>query len=87
MGDNFCSALTAIFYADYGTGKIWSLYKTGASSWSAPELEWRGGFAISAFGEDEMGELYVVDYSGGAIRRLAVAFVKSSLTYFPLIFK
>ena len=36
----------------------------------APELELDTGLNISAFGEDENGELYVVDY-GGTIRRLA----------------
>jgi uncharacterized repeat protein (TIGR01451 family) len=61
------------FYADYVEGKIWSLYKTGSSpdTWSTPELELDTGFNISAFGEDEAGELYVVDRSGGTIRHLA----------------
>ncbi len=61
------------FYADYVNGKIWSLYKTSSNptTWSAPELELQAGFNISAFGEDEAGELYVVDWSGGTLRRLA----------------
>ena len=60
------------FYADYVNGKIWSLYKTSTNpiDFSLPELELDTGFNISAFGEDEQGELYVVDYSGGKIRRL-----------------
>ncbi len=60
------------FYADYVDGKIWSLYKTGSNppSWSTPELELDTALNISSFGEDEQGELYVVDYSG-KIRRLA----------------
>jgi len=58
------------FYADYGVGKIWSIYKTGPDSWSTPELELDTPYNISAFGEDEQGELYVVDY-GGTVRRLA----------------
>jgi uncharacterized repeat protein (TIGR01451 family) len=62
------------FYADYVNGKIWSLYQTGTNpvTWSAPELELSTGFPISAFGEDEDGELYVVNY-GGAVHRLADA--------------
>jgi uncharacterized repeat protein (TIGR01451 family) len=61
------------FYADYVEGKIWSLYRTGSSpiTWSAPELELDTGLNISGFGEDQAGELYLVDYSGGTIRRLA----------------
>jgi uncharacterized repeat protein (TIGR01451 family) len=63
------------FYADYGSGRIWSMTKTGPNSWSTPEQEYgppSPTFNISAFGEDEQGELYVVDY-GGNIRRLADA--------------
>ena len=57
------------------TGKVWSLYKAGTDpdTWSAPELEVDTGLNISAFGEDEQGELYVVDYGGGTIRLLADA--------------
>jgi uncharacterized repeat protein (TIGR01451 family) len=58
------------FYADYETGKIWSIVQTTPGSWSNPALELDTSFPISAFGEDEQGELYVVDYSG-SIRRLA----------------
>ena len=63
------------FFADYVNGKIWSLYKTGTDpdTWSAAELELDTGLNISAFGEDEDGELYVCDITGGTIRRLADA--------------
>ncbi len=71
-GQDFPALQDRYFYADYSFGKIWSMYKTNPSpvTWSAPELELDTGFNISAFGEDENGELYVVDYSG-KIRRLA----------------
>jgi uncharacterized repeat protein (TIGR01451 family) len=61
------------FYADFVEGRIWSLYKIGSSpdTWSTPELELDTGLNISAFGEDETGELYVVDWGGGTIRHLA----------------
>ena len=63
------------FFADYGAGKIWSIYKTGATTWSTRELELDTNFLISSFGEDENGELYVVEYSStnGKIRHLADA--------------
>lgn len=61
------------FYADYSTGKIWSLYKIDQNTWSEPALELQSGFTISSFGEDEDGELYVVNYSQGQIRRLVDA--------------
>ncbi len=75
------------FFADYAYGKIWSMAKTGTNpiTWSAPTLELSPGFPISSFGEDEAGELYVVDY-GGSIRRLVDANgpspnVRSSVKY------
>jgi glucose/arabinose dehydrogenase len=72
-GQNFPNFVGRYFYADYVTGKIWSLYKTGSNpdTWSDPTLELSSGLLISAFGEDENGEIYVVDRSGGTIRRLS----------------
>jgi uncharacterized repeat protein (TIGR01451 family) len=71
-GSTYFDLAGRYFYADYVEGKIWSLYKTSTNppAFSQPELELDTGFNISAFGEDEQGELYVVDYSGGKIRRL-----------------
>lgn len=75
------------FYADFYSGKIWSMHKTG-STFSAPELKLDTGLNISAFGEDEQGELYIVDYSGGKIRRLAdVNGPNPKRAYLPIIFK
>ena len=71
-GSQYPALVGRYFYADYGFGKIWSIEQTGPSSWSMPDLELDESFAISAFGEDEAGELYVVEYhpSNGRIRRL-----------------
>ena len=49
------------FYADYGTGRIWTIHKLGANSWSIPDLELDTSFSISTFGEDQSGELYFAD--------------------------
>lgn len=72
-GPSFPSLHGRYFYADFVEGKIWSLVKTGANpdTWSVPELELDTGLNISAFGEDAKGELLVVDWGGGTIRRLA----------------
>jgi uncharacterized repeat protein (TIGR01451 family) len=59
------------FYADYVSGRIWSLAKTD-SGFTAPELELETALNISAFGEDSAGEIYVVG-RGGSVRRLADA--------------
>ena len=71
-GQDFPNMVGIYFYADYVSGNIWSLYKTGSNpdSWSVPELELSSGLLISSFGEDENGEIYVVDRGGGTIRRL-----------------
>ncbi len=55
------------------TSAMWARICTGANpiTWSSPELELDTPLYISAFGEDEGGELYVLDYDGGTIRRLA----------------
>jgi len=60
------------FYADYGTGRIWTIHKLGVNSWSIPDLELDTGFSISTFGEDESGELYFAhrSSSNGIIYRI-----------------
>jgi glucose/arabinose dehydrogenase len=50
------------FYADFCTGRLWGAIQQG-NEWQSQELL-DAGFAISTFGEDEAGELYVVEYNG-----------------------
>jgi glucose/arabinose dehydrogenase len=75
------------FYADYAQGKIWSLVKTGSNpdTWSSPELELDTSLNISSFGEDEAGELYVVDLAGGTVRQLVDANAATWILTLPLI--
>jgi glucose/arabinose dehydrogenase len=54
-------------YADYGMGTIWSLYRDESGTWNS-DVFLQPGLVISSFGEDEQGELYVVDYSGRLFR-------------------
>jgi glucose/arabinose dehydrogenase len=60
------------FYADFSTGKIWSLQQTSRNpiTFSNPYLHLDSNLLISCFGEDENGELYLCDYRGGSIRKL-----------------
>ena len=60
--------LEAVYlFGDYCSGRIWV-------SWRDPEFNWRAAefmhtnFQISSFGEDEAGEIYVLDYRGGLYR-------------------
>ncbi len=54
-------------YGDFGNGKIWALRYDGErlQGWS---LLLSTGRNISAFGEDEAGEMYVVDYNGTILK-------------------
>jgi glucose/arabinose dehydrogenase len=54
-------------FGDYCTGRIW-LAAQDDGVWSAEEWD-RTSIRISSFGEDEKGELYVVDLSRGEIHR------------------
>ncbi len=50
-------------FGDYCTGETWVL-RQSADGWQT--ADWFGmGIPISSFGEDEQGELYVLDYKGG----------------------
>lgn len=61
----------AYLYGDWCSGKIWAAYRDESNVWQAVEFI-DTTFQISGFGEDEQGEIYVIDYSGG-IFQLAAA--------------
>ena len=83
-GQGFPDLLGRYFYGDYCSGRIWSIYQASSApvSFSTPELELDSPLRISAFGEDENGELYIADYNG-TIRQLIQ--LPSYNAYFPLI--
>ncbi len=62
------------FFADYGSGRLWS-FPVGADGRRAGparvRLEKAGN--ISSFGEDNAGELYLVDHSRGEILKIVPA--------------
>lgn len=57
----------AYFYADWCSGRIWAARENTSGAWTTKELT-RTGYAIVSFGEDDDGELYVVDFNGGIYR-------------------
>ena len=67
-GQDYPTLRGLYFYADFVSGRIWSLSPNGVR-WNAPVEELDTGYNIASFGEDAAGELYVVDF-GGAIYRL-----------------
>ena len=63
-------ALTGRYlFGDYCSGRIWSVTASGSARQS-PVLLRDTALTISAFGQDEAGELYVVDYGGGRVFRI-----------------
>ncbi|HXF93941.1 MAG TPA: PQQ-dependent sugar dehydrogenase [Nitrospiraceae bacterium] len=57
-------------YGDYCSGELFALDATAPASGEARVLL-QTGLSISSFGEDEQGELYVVDHRGGVYRLAA----------------
>ena len=62
-GEQFPALTGTYFYSDWCSGIIWSLRREADGSWSQAELL-PSGLQVSSFGQDEAGELYVVNYKG-----------------------
>jgi glucose/arabinose dehydrogenase len=56
-------------YGDYCSGKVWSLERDG-DGWKNTE-RFSTDFAITSFGQDAAGELYLLDREGGVYRLAA----------------
>lgn len=54
-------------YADYCSGRFWSLRPNGQGGWINENLLDAGNYNIVSFGEDQSGELYVAGISTGII--------------------
>lgn len=59
----------AYIFGDLGTGKIWSLTETSPNMFTRTLLATTGK-VTSSFGQDQSGELYLVDYNGGNIFKI-----------------
>lgn len=55
------------FFGDYCGGQIWTAYRTESGSWFGARFA-DTDFVISSFGQDDNGELLLVDYKGGIYR-------------------
>ena len=62
-------------YGDFSSGNIWGLFKDALGDKLAPRLLNAGGPnpSIASFGQDEDGELYVVDFATGKILQIVSA--------------
>jgi len=55
------------FYGDFCSGRLWAATQQHDGSWSSTEIV-NTGKSIVSFGEDDQGELYLVDYAGTVYR-------------------
>jgi glucose/arabinose dehydrogenase len=63
-------ALGGIYlFGDYCSGKIWGLAPTPDGGWQMAEVA-QADIRLTSFGEDEAGELYLVDMSSGTLHRI-----------------
>jgi glucose/arabinose dehydrogenase len=61
-GNRWSSLYGKYVYGDFCSGRIWAASETGGH-WQPAEIT-DSDLAIVSFGEDDRGELYVVDYNG-----------------------
>ncbi|MCA9881459.1 MAG: PQQ-dependent sugar dehydrogenase [Anaerolineae bacterium] len=62
-------ALQGVYlYSDYCSGRIWMAYRDANMEWHTGDVLLESGLQVSSFGEDEQGELFVIDYGGGLYR-------------------
>ena len=58
-------AMNGIYlYGDYCTGRVWAANRKSDGTWQS-YLWMQTGHVITSFGQDDSGELYLVDYKGG----------------------
>jgi glucose/arabinose dehydrogenase len=60
----------AYLYGDNCSGQVWSLQRDASGAWQSEE-RLDTDLLISAFGEDEAGEIYALDLRDGAVHRLS----------------
>jgi len=67
-GPDFPNLRGHYLFADYCSGQVWGAVPDGGGWIATPLLA--TGFAVSTFGEDEAGELYVADHAAGGAGRV-----------------
>jgi hypothetical protein len=68
-GAAFPALTGGYFFADYCSGTIWAISSTAAAP-ATRVVMLESGLNISSFGQDDSGELYVADHSGGHIYKI-----------------
>lgn len=68
-GIRFSQLAGVYFFGDFCSGRIWGTRQAADGTWQTAELL-QQPLAISSFGEDAAGELYVLDYGRGEVLRI-----------------
>lgn len=66
-GETIADLAGVYIFGDYCTGEIWASWRNLDGEWQTIEYL-SAGFSISSFGQDEAGELYVLDHNGAIYR-------------------
>jgi glucose/arabinose dehydrogenase len=69
-GKHFPGLQGRYFFGDYCGGQMWALSQDENGAWKMTILS-AANFSISSFGEDQEGELYLLDYNGSVYRLAA----------------
>lgn len=65
-------ALQGVYlYGDYCSGTLWATWFGDNGAWQTAELL-DSNAALSSFGEDEAGELYITDLANGVLQRVVI---------------
>ena len=76
-------ALDGVYlFGDYCSGNLWGLYKNSSNIWTKQLIK-ATGYNISSFGQDEAGELYIVNYGGSLVHVTHAPLVTTTLTSIP----
>jgi hypothetical protein len=69
-GSDYAAIQGIYFFADYYTGRTWGSQYDGNDWTTEIVITSDGTLSISSFGEDESGELYILDHEGNGNGRL-----------------
>ncbi len=68
-GSNYPTMNGHYFYSDFCSGRLFDLYKNPQNEWTSSQLL-DTPYGVSSFGEDETGELYLLDFNTGKLYQI-----------------
>lgn len=71
-GSRYPTLYGAYLFADFCSGRFWSLHRAANGQW-VQTLLLDSAIWVSAFGEDDAGEVYVLDMTQGGVYRIVAA--------------